>query len=177
MLLGLDHPPACQQRLIEEGRQRALHHPVPFPNDAPRATKRPNKAAAGLSLTTMAHIEAGRWRREAGGCCFWLSYLLQLELGAPSNIGVGIEGGDDAAANGSSIHLGPTLSCPLVSRQDKRRICRYIEVGGNETFVRDPDEGSDRDRHLEREKEGCVWWWWAGEKKKGRIVSAVSKSR
>jgi hypothetical protein len=38
-----------------------------------------------------------------GDKCF--TYLLELKLSTASNIGIGVERGDDAASNGCGIHL------------------------------------------------------------------------
>jgi len=40
------------------------------------------------------------------GCAAdWASYLFELQLGPPANVGVGVEGGYYATSNGGGIHL------------------------------------------------------------------------
>jgi hypothetical protein len=60
------------------------------------------------------------------------TYLLELELSPPTNVGIGIEGRDDATLNGGGIHHGrfkPMLASKALRR---RRIgaVRYGAVGG-----------------------------------------------
>ena len=56
----------------------------------------------------------GGGRQKAGRWCFVVAvmlektYLLELELSPPANIGIGIKGSGDAASYSGGIHLGQT---------------------------------------------------------------------
>ena len=70
-----------------------------------------DKAAVSLGLfrDVLAGYYADKSRGASGGGCGG-ACLLELQLGVPSNVCISIEGGDDAASDSGSVHLGRTLA-------------------------------------------------------------------
>lgn len=62
----------------------------------------------------------GSWAARSTACAAeWASYLFELQLGPPANVGIGVEGCYYATSNGGGIHLGV-----------KMRACTYRAVVG-----------------------------------------------